>query len=276
MNSNCLICNSDKIRETYVIEETTIYKCTECGTGWWDFSSFDLSTFYEEHYFDNDAVSDGYSNYASLHESQLINARKRLKRMNHYVSNPKKILDIGCGLGYFLEATKKYGYDSAGFEMSHWAANNVREHLHIPVYENDMSSIPENYDIITAWDVIEHVPDSHAFFNACTKLLNPEGIIVITTGDFSSLTAKLSGKRWHLFNLPEHLYFFTKNSIEILAEQNNLKILKISYPNLYYPLSYIRERLTKKLGIKIPFALFDKINLPVNLMDIMEVTLAKK
>ena len=78
-------------------------------------------------------------------------------------------------------------------------------------------------DVIVLLDVIEHLPSPRDTLALCARHLAPGGIIVITTGDFGSLSARLAGARWRLMTPPQHLWFFTRESIERMAGSLGLR-----------------------------------------------------
>ena len=98
---------------------------------------------------------------------------------------------------------------------------------------------------------------------------------MLTTGDVGSLAARLSGARWHLYTLPEHLYFFSRESLRIMLERAGLKAQHMSADAAYFPLGYLAERLEKTLLQRQPpertRGLWS-VTLPVNLFDIVTVT----
>jgi hypothetical protein len=103
--------------------------------------------------------------------------------------------------------------------------------------------------------------------------LKPNGVLALSTGDISSLCAKICGRYWHLYNLPEHVFFFTRRTIRYLLERAGYEVSSITYPTNVYPFGYLLERLYKSLfrragptpNFRCPWLL------PCNLFDVMEV-----
>ena len=128
------------------------------------------------------------------------------------------------------------------------------------------------FDLATMWDVIEHVPDPLRALQAAADALRPGGGLVLTTGDVESVAAKLSGERWHLYNLPEHFYFHTERSLRSLAEQAGFRPIAVRREPMVVSLSYAIERITRsylggagsQLSRWVPDLLF-----PVSLHDVM-------
>lgn len=272
--STCPICRSTSLRQACCVSTTVIWRCCACGHGWWDWSGYDFTTFYDAAYYHGGHDTDkGYGDYSGLRQSQLLTARRRLRRIRKACPGTRKLLDVGCGLGFFLEQALAEQWTARGYELSAYAASFVRERLKLVVYEGELDAVQETFDVVTAWDVLEHVTDTIDFLASLKRRITPYGRIVLSTGNFASVVARLSGARWHLFNLPEHVAFFTPASLRIAAQHAGLVVDSIRHPAAYYPVAYLRERLRKKLHLSLPRTCLDSLSVPVNLYDVMEVFL---
>ena len=85
-------------------------------------------------------------------------------------------------------------------------------------------------DVIVLLDVIEHLPDPQEILELCRRYLNRDGIIVITTGDFASVYARLAGRHWRLMTPPQHLWYFTPESMARLARALGLGLRRAIIP----------------------------------------------
>jgi SAM-dependent methyltransferase len=131
-------------------------------------------------------------------------------------------------------------------------------------------------DIIVMLDVIEHLPDPRGTLVLLSRHLSPGGIIVITTGDFGSVAARLSGRYWRLMTPPQHLWFFSRDSIIRLAESLGLRIERVDHPWKIVDLSLIMFQLRRMLHLSMPTrSLAAGVGLPLNLFDAMRVVLRK-
>jgi SAM-dependent methyltransferase len=131
-------------------------------------------------------------------------------------------------------------------------------------------------DVIVLLDVIEHLPSPQETLALCVRFLNPGGIIVITTGDFASLYAKLAGARWRLMTPPQHLWFFTHESVQRLAQPLGLSIESFGHPWKMVPVSLIAFQVGRMLGIRSIGTTASRIGLPVNLFDAMRIVVRKR
>jgi SAM-dependent methyltransferase len=131
-------------------------------------------------------------------------------------------------------------------------------------------------DIIVLFDVIEHLPQPRETVALCCQHLNPGGIIVITTGDFGSTAARLAGARWRLMTPPQHLWFFTQESMRRLSTGLGLAVEHVDHPWKTVPVSLIVFQLRRMLGLHSEaVTTASRIGVPVNLFDAMRVVLRK-
>ncbi|MCP4707116.1 MAG: class I SAM-dependent methyltransferase [Planctomycetes bacterium] len=146
------------------------------------------------------------------------------------------MLDVGCGSGHFLSAARQCGYTVAGIEPAKVLAEYAGEVLGIPVYQREVQDIRfpfEGFDVITAWDVIEHVSDPYTFLRRCGQWLRPDGIMALRFP--SSSWQKIKGvviQDWLSMNRPAfspsiHLHFFSARTFERMARRVGLEVLRI-------------------------------------------------
>jgi SAM-dependent methyltransferase len=130
--------------------------------------------------------------------------------------------------------------------------------------------------VIVLFDVIEHLPDPRATLALCYESLNPGGVLVLTTGDFGSPLARLAGVRWRLMTPPQHLWFFTEESVRRLATGLGFSIERVDHPWKIVPGSLIIFQLRRmlRIGAGCP-AGASGIGVPVNLFDAMRLVLRK-
>ena len=170
-------------------------------------------------------------------------------------------------------------FDVAGIELAGEAVGHARRGgLNVLEGSADHINLQRigSIDLVVLFDVIEHLPDPRATFALCHQLLNPGGVIVLTTGDFGSFLARLAGVRWRLMTPPQHLWFFTQESMRRLATGSGFSIEHVDHPWKIVPASLIIFQLRRMLGIGgAGPAGAGRIGLPVNLFDAMRVVLRK-
>jgi 2-polyprenyl-3-methyl-5-hydroxy-6-metoxy-1,4-benzoquinol methylase len=138
-----------------------------------------------------------------------------------------RILDIGAGIGAFLNEMKQKGWDIEGVEPDYGARQQARNLFAINLKPTpELYQLPHgSYDAITLWHVLEHVEPLQDYVAQLKKLLTPNGRIFIAVPNYTSLDADLYGNRWAAYDVPRHLYHFTPRSIEVLVEKHGMKII---------------------------------------------------
>ena len=166
-----------------------------------------------------------------------ITLKNKLKLINSE-SQKARILDIGAGVGDFLSVCKNDGWETIGIEPSE-KARNIAKSKGVSFVEN-LSELEDNsFDIISMWHVLEHVPDLKHQIKELKRLLKPKGTIIIAVPNFKSFDAKYYGKFWAAFDVPIHLWHFSKTAIQKLFAEENLdlaKVLPMKFDSFYVSL----------------------------------------
>ncbi len=162
-----------------------------------------------------DVVDEEYLKHA---DSRRLAAEAVLRVVGRNVAG-RRLLDVGCATGDFLEAGRAAGFDVEGLELSTWSCAVARERG-LVVHQKRLSelaeSAPARYDVVSLIGVIEHFPDPRAEMANLAKLIRPGGVIVLWTGDVDSWLARLLGRRWWYWQ-GQHIQYFTERSLTTLA-----------------------------------------------------------
>lgn len=178
------------------------------------------SIYLEQTYYTHDPESTG--------RIQAENARRcrRLVRM----TAGRKLLDVGCAAGHLLDSAKEAGFDVVGVDQTPHTVAEARARGHrvvLGTLEELVANQPDQqgaYDVVTALDVIEHVPDPQSFLQKLVDLARPGGLVVLSTPNYSGLVARLLGARDPFMIPPEHLNFFTIDGLHALANRAQVRI----------------------------------------------------
>ena len=138
-----------------------------------------------------------------------------------------RALDLGCASGFFLANLRHRGWEVLGCELADWAAQRARDLFGIPVITGDILSadLPwRTFDLVTLWDVIEHVPDPAAVLARARETAKPDGLIVLRVPNIASLDARCLGARWIDWCLPYHFYHFTPRTLAALVERSGFAV----------------------------------------------------
>ena len=232
---NCLVCNSTSFEEhlkskdfSVSKEDFTILKCKDCNFHFTNPrpKNEDLGRYYiSDHYISHNNTS------KNLFEKvyQLVR-RIAIKGKYNLISgffNKGKILDIGCGTGDFLNKCKSEGWETKGIEPSDIARKQAIKNHSLYVEENtDLTKINGEFDIITMWHVLEHVTELNQTVIELNRLLNTNGKAIIAVPNYKSYDSSFYKKYWAAYDLPIHLYHFSKESISKLFEKHKFSLVK--------------------------------------------------
>jgi len=142
--------------------------------------------------------------------------------------NPQKgnLLDIGAGTGDFLIQAKQAGWNCIGIEPNE-KAKNIAVTKGVS-FTNTLEELEDNsFDTITMWHVLEHVPDLENQIKTLKRLLKPNGTIIIAVPNFKSFDAKHYKSFWAAYDVPRHLWHFSKVSIQKLFNKEGLQLKKV-------------------------------------------------
>jgi SAM-dependent methyltransferase len=253
-----------------------ILRCRACGLGHAETQAFNPEAYYSAGYFSGQQP-DGYADYLAAEPVLRAEFARTVAFIRQWCKSGR-LLEIGCAYGFFLDEARKY-FDVSGIELAADAATYCqRSGLRVLQGVADEASLhrDEKLDVIVMLDVIEHLPDPRGTLALLRRHLAPGGIIVITTGDFGSVAARLCGRHWRLMTPPQHLWFFGRESIIRLAGSVGLSVECIDHPWKIVPLSLILFQLRRMLHLSAraqsPAA---GIGLPLNVFDAMRVVLRK-
>ena len=164
-------------------------------------------------------------------------------------SSDKSVLDIGCGTGDFLLACKKGGLNIYGIEPNEKAKSIAEIKLNQKIKVDIFKLSPQQFDCISMWHVLEHVPNLTDYILELQKKLKPKGVLIIAVPNHKSYDAKHYGKFWAAFDVPRHLWHFSKKSIQLLFEKNKMKVTKtipMRFDSFY--VSILSEKYKTKKG----------------------------
>ncbi|GJL77303.1 MAG: hypothetical protein NPINA01_02920 [Nitrospinaceae bacterium] len=143
--------------------------------------------------------------------------------------NGGRILDVGCGDGFFLRSVKNIGWEVHGIELSGEAVHRAKNMGMAQVTQGtlDNASYPENYfDVIRFWSVLEHVHDPETTLSKVNRFLKPKGLLVLQVPNYRSIAARGTGPRWSAWDVPRHLYHFSYRSLKTLLEKSGFQAIR--------------------------------------------------
>lgn len=272
----CFVCNA-KAAALGSKSGFDLHRCPRCGFLFvhpLPESSLDI---YTEDYFAGASGGHGYVEYDRDKQAMIPSFERYLDLIEKAYGKKGRMLDIGAATGFFLDLARKRGWESVGVEPSDHAASLGRgKGIDVRTGTLDTFEAPDHsFDVITLWDVIEHVPDPRETLRQARRLLRPGGIIAINTPDADSLWARVMGMQWHLVVPPEHLHLFGTRSLHRMLAETEFDCLMTSKIGKTFTVQYVFHTLAhwQKLGIWQTLAEqltgnpIGKIGLPINLRD---------
>ncbi len=139
-----------------------------------------------------------------------------------------RLLDVGCGAGFFLDAARQRGYDVAGVDLSPVPAEYAQQRLGLDVAVGslyDYGAPSSSFDIVTIFQTIEHDPHPAELARELLRILRPGGVLMVTTPAADGFVARAMGKRWFGYRNVEHVSFFSRQSLRFALEQAGFEIV---------------------------------------------------
>ena len=137
-----------------------------------------------------------------------------------------EILDLGAGTGDFLAEAKKNGWEVAGVEPNEGARKLAAE-KGVRLLEDTSEFSEHSFDVISMWHVLEHVPDLDEQIKELYRLLKPDGLLIIAVPNFNSDDAKKYSESWAAYDVPRHLYHFSKKAIKNIFGEYDFKLTSV-------------------------------------------------
>ena len=161
--------------------------------------------------------------------ARVVNAHRALDRIEQLMSDKGTILDLGCFCGTFLHVAAERGWATYGIEPLVGLAIYARAKFGLNVITDtlrDDSFPPEFFDVVTAFQVFEHLPDPARELTRLWRILKPGGLVVIEVPNIDTVWVRLLGK-YHRHFVQDHLYFFSPQTLEALLRKAGFTVLKI-------------------------------------------------
>jgi 2-polyprenyl-3-methyl-5-hydroxy-6-metoxy-1,4-benzoquinol methylase len=185
--------------------------------------------------------------FAAQNDARIRGFRKTLESVVQRLGiSPKgrRVLDVGCAGGAFLVAAREMGFTVIGIEPARWMAAYGREHYQLDIREGILepgSFEAHSFDVITLWDVIEHLPQPLETLQIVRSLLKPGGLLLVNYPDIGTLPARVLGRRWP-FWLSVHLIYYTRKTMSEQLRRAGFAALWFESFWPVLPLGYVAQR----------------------------------
>lgn len=230
----CPLCGGAQTEDYLKAGKYQISHCSSCTHKFVSkgFCVSELVDAYEKNYYSPDSLENvtGYNDYLGKAAIRIKGFEDRFKELKGFTVSHGSLLDFGCAVGLFLKVARDAGWSTLGLERSGWAAEFGRREYGLTILrgdEEEMSGFAQQFDVVTMWDVLEHLEDPRRAVESAAKWLKPNGILALNTINISSLGARLAGAEWRHLAPPFHLQYFTRYSLTNLLRTAGFKILAV-------------------------------------------------
>ncbi|MGI6574211.1 MAG: methyltransferase domain-containing protein [Fermentimonas sp.] len=237
--TSCPVCGSDAIRKALDVvdhfssgEIFPLFDCHQCGFRFTNrFPSGDaMGKYYDSpEYIAHSDTNRGLVNKL-YHTARKVMVKRKVRLVTATVrgmtGRPLRLLDMGCGTGYFLHAAKERGFTVSGIEKEQKAREYAITKFGLDVRgEEAFWGIGrESYHVVTLWHVLEHLERLNESIEQIKKVLTNEGVVVIAVPNHLSYDAHFYKERWAAYDIPRHLWHFTPATLEQLLVLHGLAV----------------------------------------------------
>ncbi len=231
------------VRDAISMECFHVWACGECGLRATFPQPTELSIYYGDRYYGRRHwVTTAYCNWR----------RMRVVNLTFGGFHRRSILDVGCGVGTFLHAARRKGWDISGTEL----------HAALPISDETMNvwsslrKIETRYDCVSCWHVLEHLRDPVQSLREMKQLLAPGGALLLAVPDAGGWQSRLFGPFWFHLDVPRHLFHFDLPALHRLLASAGFEVAGVWHHELEYDLfGWIQSTLNAML--RVPNVLFD-------------------
>lgn len=267
IHQTCAICQKDNFTVLYPenfdlqnIDEKTfsarrlpdrvhyrIVKCRNCGL------------VYSNPILEYEKLEKLYRQSFVSYDSHVENLKKTygyyLKELESYGVIKGKLLEIGCGNGFFLEEAKKQGFkDVNGVEPGTKSANSarpdIRNKIVVDIFRLGLFN-KNSFDVICCFQTFDHIPNPNEFLRGCYEVLKKGGLILFFNHDASALSARIMGEKSPIIDI-EHTYLYDRNTIRKILEKHGFSVLKVQSAANIHNVGYWMQLIPIPNFVKLP------------------------
>jgi SAM-dependent methyltransferase len=259
----CLVCGDSRLNPDLTCKDfvasDSLFQLTRCAQCSFLFTNprpaaneigpYYQSDKYVSHAGSKDSFSFMYKVYDWVRDYSI---KQKLRLIKKYHTSGS-LMDLGCGLGYFLDGViRDNTFVAQGADVSQEAIDYVKNKFGYTVFnEQQLGQHQSQYDVITQWHVLEHVHLLNERMIELTSLLKKGGTLFIAVPNSNSWDANYYKSFWDGYDVPRHLYHFNRNSFGKLMEKHGFKVVETR--PLWFDAPYISMRSEVHSGNKLSF-----------------------
>ena len=157
--------------------------------------------------------------------------KRRLDQLKQLCPQKGRMLDVGCGLGHFLELARRDGWEALGTEVSEVAARKAGARLGVDIVLGELGDVavpPDSLEAVCFWDTLEHMTNPRQQLAAAYRMLKPRGVIAVSTPNVAGFKARLQRRRWkHFAPASGHIMHFGPRTLSQLLTQVGFRIAHV-------------------------------------------------
>lgn len=236
----------------FVKRGVDIYRCPTCGCIMGDLA------FVPDQYEASDYYTLAYGSREAVETEWGFRWRYILRKITAAQAGTK-MLDVGAGNGYFVYlARHAFGFAAEGVEISDAEIKYAQEKFDVSLRKEAIQNLPSFYDVVTSFNVLEHVKEPQQLLQAMVDRLRDGGLIVVTTPNPACIHRRLRGlKKWGMIDPPHHINLFTRRALEQMLAKTGLNVL--AYETLSTYIRFVRNIDTS--GLLLRRSLFQLLKL---------------
>ena len=287
MPEKCCVCGHEHFKPCYQLDDYSIVRCEKCDTKL-------NETFFTDVEFRRNLFESEY--YESVQSQAFKNRLENYQRdpsvkvYDHYLElletrfgmKPGKVLDVGSAFGNFLKVADDRGWHPSGVEFSKFSSDLARNQWGFQIFNGDISESPYQegqFDLVTYWDVIEHVAEPKTNLLRARQLLNDSGRLLVTTDNYDSLLSSIANALYkstfssftypiRKFYIPHNTYYFTPSNFGMLLKNTGFGV--VHSEKLDYPIDKLDVSGVEKILVRSLYALGEAVNKNTGFMIIAE------
>lgn len=219
---SCPVCETSRIRPYLTFQGMELLCCDNCGLVFMSHMP-DTRAIYDDFF---DGATTGY--FAKV-DKKVRRARLRARHLARYAKPGCRFLDVGCNGGFFTEAMRRLGFEAHGLDPDPVSVAYAREHYpdntwHCAFVE-DFDPGNLTFGAVYCSEVIEHSADINAFMAALRRLMEPGGVLYLTTPDIAHWRCPRDVTRWTEFHPPTHCVYFNPTALGRLLDKHGFRVI---------------------------------------------------
>ncbi len=255
---DCPLCHSTRAEVLVEFPPRRMLRCRDCRLGYLSprLSAEEMLEHYRTGDYYESSEGSGYSSYLAQERSLRLTFRLLIGKLARKGYTGGRLLEIGCGYGYFLTEARAHFSHLTGTDYSPGALEQARK-TGATVYLGGLESVPseETFDAAVMLQVLEHLYDPLDFLNRLRERLRPRGSLAVAVPNLASPLRLLLGRRWPSYKIPEHVAYYEQSTLKRTLEQAGFKNVQ----NVFYPEFFPLGLLAEKFKLRLPGGLARQI-----------------